>query len=103
MLTFLFVNQTLLCDHSLESSRICLLFLICSPVITLLFQTNSAYMLFYEKCATSCKEELEKIEPSKKFNFELSKELEQVQYKGAQIKLQNMASITQKGTFGHYT
>jgi hypothetical protein len=39
-------------------------------------------MLFYEKCLPSNKEKVpddEKIcEPAKKFNFELSKELEQV-------------------------
>ncbi|XP_053405325.1 ubiquitin carboxyl-terminal hydrolase 34-like isoform X2 [Mercenaria mercenaria] len=44
-------------------------------------KTNSAYMLFYEKCLPSMKEKVpeeEKIgEPAKKFNFELSKELEQ--------------------------
>ena len=47
-------------------------------------QTNSAYMLFYERCPVKTKEQIEREEeqqekePSKKFNFELSKELEQV-------------------------
>ncbi|KAL4238015.1 Ubiquitin carboxyl-terminal hydrolase 34 [Mactra antiquata] len=44
-------------------------------------KTNSAYMLFYEKCSPSVRdksyEDDKIIEPAKKFNFELSKELEQ--------------------------
>lgn len=45
------------------------------------FQTNSAYMLFYERCLPSASDktpEEEVGDPKKKFNFELSKELEQV-------------------------
>ena len=54
-------------------------------LLAIFLQTNSAYMLFYERCPPKTKEQLEKEEeiqekePPKKFNFELSKELEQVQ------------------------
>lgn len=43
-------------------------------------QTNSAYMLFYERCQPSAVDKVpeEVGDPKKKFNFELSKELEQV-------------------------
>jgi len=50
--------------------------------VTFLFpQTNSAYMLFYERCLPSTTDKVqeeEPVDPKKKFNFELSKELEQV-------------------------
>ena len=45
------------------------------------FQTNSAYMLFYERCPKKEKDGCSKRlhpEPHQKFNFELTKDLGEV-------------------------